>query len=250
MTHRLRLLTLCALLSCPALAVAMGKASHFVFAQLKYDGNWDVRPNPGRRLMWEVVKRTSIEAQFRTQAVEITSPDLFRHPMLYMCGDTEFAPLSKAVRERLRRYLDLGGLLVADDCVGQDGAGFDKSFRREVAALFPKHKLAKLPEDHSVMRSYYLIRQVCGRLADKPYLEGVTIGDRTPILYSRNDMAGAWAYDAFGNWEYEVFPGGKTQREWAIRLGVNIVMYALTVNYKRDQVHVPFILKRRRSWRR
>jgi len=60
-------------------------------------------------------------------------------------------------------------------------------------------------------------------------------------------LAGAWAYDPFGNWEYEVFPGGATQREWAIRLGVNMVFYGLTVNYKRDQVHVPFILKR---WRR
>jgi len=228
-------------------ALGIGEDSYFVLAQLKYQGSWDVRPDPGRRLAWEVVKRTSVEAQFRTQAVDLRSPDLFRYPMLYMCGDSAFEPFTAAERKRLRQYLDFGGLLVADDCVGQEGSGFDESFRREMALVYPKHKLAKLPQDHSVFRSFYLIRQVCGRLAEKPYLEGITLGDRTPVLYSRNDLAGAWAYDPFGNWEYEVFPGGRTQREWAIRLGVNMVFYGLTVNYKRDQVHVPFILKR---WRR
>jgi len=245
-----RTLAVWCVILCAGRAFGIGEPSHFVLAQLRYAGNWDVRPNPGRRLAWEVVKRTSIEAQFRTQVLDVQSPDLFRCPMLYMCGDTEFPAFSKADRDRLRRYLQFGGLLLAEDCVGQDGSGFDKSFRREVEALFPKRKLEKLPQGHSVFRSFYLIRQVCGRVALKPYLEGVTVGDRSPILYSRNDMAGAWAYDAFGNWEYEVFPGGKTQREWAIRLGVNAVMYALTVNYKRDQVHVPFILKRLRGLRR
>ena len=39
-------------------------------------------------------------------------------------------------------------------------------------------------------------------------------------------------------------PGGGRQREMAFRVGVNVVMYALTGNYKADQVHVPFILER------
>ena len=236
--------------ACAGTAFGIGEPSRFVLAQLEYAGNWDVRPDPGRRLGWEMVKRTSVEAQFRTHVVRAQSPELFSYPMLYMCGDAEFAAFTKADRDRLRSYLQFGGLLLAEDCVGQEGSGFDKSFRREVKALFPKQELGKLPEGHSVLRSFYLIRQVCGRVAFKPYLEGVTIGDRSPILYSRNDMAGAWAHDPFGNWEYEVFPGGQTQREWAIRLGVNVVMYALTVNYKRDQVHVPFILKRLRGSRR
>ena len=240
----LPLVLLGCLLALPRGSGAIGKDSYITLAQLRYKGNWDVRPDSGRRLMWEVVKRTAVEATFKTQVVEIQSPNLFRYPLLYMCGDAEFPPFSKAERERLRRHLEFGGLLIADDCIGREGVGFDKSFRREMKALVPRRELAKLPKDHSVYRSFYLIRTVAGRLAAKPYLEGVDIGDRTAIIYSRNDMAGAWAYDPFGNWEYEVFPGGGTQREWAIRLGVNMVMYALTVNYKKDQVHVPFILRR------
>ena len=42
-------------------------------------------------------------------------------------------------------------------------------------------------------------------------------------------------------------PGGERQRELAFRLGINLAMYALCLDYKTDQVHVPFIL-RRRQW--
>jgi hypothetical protein len=38
--------------------------------------------------------------------------------------------------------------------------------------------------------------------------------------------------------------GGDQQREMAVRFGINVVMYALTGNYKTDQVHVPALLER------
>jgi hypothetical protein len=42
----------------------------------------------------------------------------------------------------------------------------------------------------------------------------------------------------------DVVPGGEFQREMAYRFGVNLVMYALTGNYKTDQVHVPSLLRK------
>jgi hypothetical protein len=72
--------------------------------------------------------------------------------------------------------------------------------------------------------------------------------DRALVLLGVNDMLGAWSRDNFGNYDYDVFPGGDRQREMSLRLGLNIVMYALCLDYKEDQVHVPFILKRRK-WR-
>ena len=54
----------------------------------------------------------------------------------------------------------------------------------------------------------------------------------------------AWAVDARGNNPYAVIPGGARQRTLAYRFGTNLVMYALTGNYKGDQVHVPAILER------
>jgi hypothetical protein len=52
--------------------------------------------------------------------------------------------------------------------------------------------------------------------------------------------------DARGNTPYAVIPGGARQRTLAYRFGVNLVMYALTGNYKGDQVHVDTILERLR----
>jgi hypothetical protein len=46
-------------------------------------------------------------------------------------------------------------------------------------------------------------------------------------------------------WSVPVVPGGEIQRERAIRLAVNIAMYVLCSNYKDDQVHAPFLMRRR-----
>ena len=59
-----------------------------------------------------------------------------------------------------------------------------------------------------------------------------------------NDYAAAWALDEGGFARYPVVPGTDRQREMAFRFGVNLVMYALTGNYKADQVHIPSILRR------
>jgi hypothetical protein len=64
------------------------------------------------------------------------------------------------------------------------------------------------------------------------------------ILITSNDLAGAWAMDDSNRAVFAVVPGGEVQREMAFRSGVNIVMYALTGNYKADQVHVPALLER------
>ena len=45
---------------------------------------------------------------------------------------------------------------------------------------------------------------------------------------------------------YPVVPGGEKQREIAYRFGINLSMYALTGNYKSDQVHSKSILNRLR----
>ncbi len=236
---------LCSFISLSPDVLAMGDASKFTFAQLRYNGgNWNPRPNAGKRLMWELVKRTSVEARIESAAVSPGDTEIFEYPFIYLSGDQEFPPFSDAEISNLKLYLEFGGMLLIDDCMGKAGFGFDTSARREIKRLFPNRPLERLPPDHTVFKSFYLLNQAYGRIAEKPYLEGVTIENRTVIVFSQNDLGGAWSRDPMGNWEYEVIPGGETQRAMAFRLGVNIVMYALTGNYKQDQVHLPFILKR------
>ena len=61
----------------------------------------------------------------------------------------------------------------------------------------------------------------------------------SPVIIGSNDWAAAWAVDAQGQPVVDPVPGGGRQRELAIRFGINLVMYALTGNWRRaDTVHV------------
>ena len=64
------------------------------------------------------------------------------------------------------------------------------------------------------------------------------------LVIGGNDWAAAWATDEMHKPLVLPTPGGARQRELAYRFGINLVMYALTGNYKSDQVHIPAILER------
>ena len=97
-----------------------------------------------------------------------------------------------------------------------------------------------------IYKTFYLLDHPSGRVLEAPFLEMAKVGKRAAVIYSKNDMAGAWSRDERGDWEFEVTPGGEGQREYAIRTGVNLVMYALCLDYKDDAVHLPYIMRRRR----
>ena len=79
-------------------------------------------------------------------------------------------------------------------------------------------------------------------------MEGISIKGRTVLIYSANDQAGAWSRNKLGDWNYDVMAGGYRQRQLSIRLGINIILYALTLDYKKDMVHLPIILERLRRY--
>lgn len=233
-------------LALPRGARAIGASTAFAIARLQYDGDWNPRPNAARRLMAEVAKATSVETAEAPVDLAADSPKLFDHPFLYAAGTGEFPVLPRRARENLGRFLRFGGFLLVDGSNGEPDGTFDRSFRREMEQVLPGHRLARLDDDHSIFRSFFLVSRVVGRVAERPYLEGITIDDWTPVVYTANDLGGALERDPFGNYRFDVVPGGEDQRSWATRLSVNLVLYALTVNYKKDQIHVEAILRRRR----
>lgn len=78
----------------------------------------------------------------------------------------------------------------------------------------------------------------------QPYLEGISLGSSTPIIYCQNNLGGAWERDQLGNWLNQCTPGGEEQRKDSFHLGINLILYAMTENYKEDLIHVPFIRRR------
>jgi hypothetical protein len=232
-------------LALPRRALGFGDTARLVVGQVQHGGRWNPRPTALRRLSWELMQRTSIEAGNDAVPVRLASPRLHRHPLLYLSGDGAFPPFSDPEVASLRRHLQYGGFLLVDAADGSDGSGFDASARRELARLLPTSPLARIAREHVLYKSFYLLDHQGGRLLVKPWLEGQVIGGRLAVVYSQNDLAGAWARGELGDWEYDCSPGGEPQRETAFRLGVNIAMYALCTDYKDDAVHLPFILKRR-----
>jgi hypothetical protein len=219
---------------------------HFFFAQINYrGGEWDPNPFFPEAIIEELELRTSINAFKERRVITPLSPELFFCPFLYMAGRYEFDPFTAQEREILRRFLTYGGFLLAEDTVGAKGFGFDHAFRRELSEIFPDEKLKQLPPDHSVYQSFYLIQTHGGRQNISPYLEGISIGRWTPVIYCQNDLAGAWSRDRYGNWVHECVPGGESQRKAAFKMGINIIVYALTADYKKDLVHHPFIKGRK-----
>lgn len=214
----------------------------FAFAQLRYaGGDWDPHPSAPAEFIREIERMTSVEVVPARLDVSAADPRLFSFPFLYLAGNRDFSPFSPAEIDRLRTWIEAGGTLVADDAAGTPGYGFDGAFRRELDRVLPVARLERLPAEHTVFKSFFLVRMVAGARLASPFLEGVTIRGRTAVIYSPNDLLGAFARDPLGRWLEPCSPGGESQRRTAMHLGVNIVLYALCGDYKQDRIHVPFL---------
>jgi Domain of unknown function (DUF4159) len=207
-------------------------------------GPSDPHPRAAQRLAWEVRKRTSIETQLDPSTTTFDDPSIYRTPLLYWAGDRAFPELSDKELTGLRRFVEYGGMLVIDDA-SPEVSGFDASVRRALGRAFPGERLTRLSNEHTIFRSFYLLDGPAGRVAAPDYVEGIVLGGRAAVVYSRHDLGGAWSADDGRDTSFVVVPGGSAQREQAVRLGVNLVMYALCLDYKDDQVHAPFLLRRR-----
>lgn len=206
------------------------------------------RPNAPARWSWELVQRTSAPARLRATTVRADDPAITSTPFLYWSGDTALTALTSSEVFGLRRFFSLGGVLLVDDA-GVSGEGeasaFGKSARLEIARVLPETTPIAISEEHVIFRSFYLLRRAEGRVAGPRTLEAIVRGGQAQVIFSSHDLGGALARGPTGIWELPVVPGGDAQRERAIRLAVNIAMYVLCSNYKDDQVHAPFLMRRR-----
>jgi hypothetical protein len=197
-------------------------------------------------------------------SVDVETDELAFFPVLYWPVRPEARALSDGALAKIDAYMKSGGLIVFDTQDALDVTpSFDGSPRAGSLALqrllgtLDLPRLEPAPPDHVMTKSFYLLPSFPGRYDNSPLWveaeEGSDTADATQprkvdgvssVMITGNDLAGAWAVDEIGRPLYAVVPGGEEQREYAYRVGVNLVMYALTGNYKADQVHVPALLER------
>ncbi len=196
----------------------------------------DSKSRLGLGALTEVLAARSTTSLAAPQGVRLDGGDLAFYPLLYWPVTAEAETLSETQAQAVRHYLKRGGLILLDR---QDGDVADPALEatlRRLSRQLDLPPLTPLSSDHVLNRSFYLLRGLPGRFADgKVWIQADTAdndGVATVILGS-NDWAGEWA--GMG------VPG---QQEAAFRFGINLCLYALTGNYKADQVHLPAILER------
>ncbi len=194
--------------------------------------------------------RTAVESDGAI-GVDVAVDELAFFPLLYWPVVPEQRPLSEATIARLNDYLRNGGTILfdtRDQAYGGGGAGPGAQRLRQLTEGMDIPPLAPVPPDHVLTKAFYLMQDFPGRYAGgELWVENAEehINDGvSSVIIGANDWASAWAVSGSGAPLFPVVPGGEQQREMAYRFGVNLVMYALTGNYKADQVHVPAILER------
>lgn len=195
-------------------------------------------------------------------AVDLARDELAFFPVLYVPLTASGAAPGEAAARRLDAYMKNGGTVIFDtrDALASRPGGAPspegQALRRMLATLdIPE--LEPVPRDHVLTKTFYLLERFAGRYATgETWVEALPPapdGERrparagdgvSPIIITSNDLAAAWAVGRGGEPLYPTVGPDPRQREMALRGGVNIVIYALTGNYKADQVHVPALLER------
>ena len=195
--------------------------SWLTIARLHYDGGGDWYANPSSlpNLLAAVRERTGLSVAPRERVVRLTDADLWDLPYLYMTGHGNVAFSAPEVA-LLRRYLEQGGFLHADD-----NYGMDQAFRREIARVFPDHPLVEVPVDHPVYHLVYEFPDGLPKIHEhdgKPAQGfGVFLDGRLVVYYSyQSDLGDGWE-------DPEVHRDPVELREAALRMGVNLVAYAV-----------------------
>ncbi len=206
------------LLSPAAFSQDSGNDCELTIARLHYQGGGDWYANPSSlpNLAEAVRERTGLPVCDTIAAVRIMDDRLFRFPFLYMTGHGN-VHFSHAERLRLRRYLINGGFLWADD-----NYGLDKSFRREIKALFPEHALTPIPSNHPLYRSFYSLDglpKIHEHDNEPAQGFGVFFQDRLVVYYTYSTDIGD------GMEDLHIHDDGEKLHELALRMGVNVVAW-------------------------
>jgi hypothetical protein len=192
-------------------------------ARVKYGGGGDWYADPSSIPNWlsEFERRTGITTHREEKVVSLTDENLRAFPFLYMTGHGTIR-LTPEEASALRRHLEAGGFLFADD-----NYGMDQSFRAMVKQLFPEEQLEELPNSHPIYRCYYDLPglpKIHEHDGKPPQGYGITIDGRLVLFYSYESDIGDGLEDP------NVHNDPLDKRELAVKMAVNILMYAITQN--------------------
>lgn len=193
-----------------------------VIARIRYagGGDWYNGPTEIPNLLAYVGANTTVRTAGIEARVEIGDDALFAYPIAYLTGHGNIRLSEEEVR-RLRAYLENGGFLLAND-----DYGLDKAFRREMARVFPDKDLVELPPDFGVFHTPYSFPQGLPKIHEhdnaRPQAFGIFHDGRLVVFYAfESDIGDGWD-------DPDVHRDTPELREAALKMGTNIIVWALT----------------------
>jgi hypothetical protein len=189
--------------------------------RLHYEGGGDWYANPSSlpNLLTAVRSRTTLRVATSEKVVTLSDDELWTVPYLYMTGHGN-VHWSERDLSTLRRFLQQGGFLHADD-----NYGMDASIRRELARLFPGEPLVQVPLEHPIYHLIYDFPRGIPKIHahdEKPAQGfGIFLDGRLVVYYSyQSDLGDGWE-------DPQVHNDPPEKREAALRMGVNLFAYAV-----------------------
>ncbi|HEX6558656.1 MAG TPA: DUF4159 domain-containing protein [Longimicrobiales bacterium] len=208
-------------LSAAAALAASRPAPRLAIVQLQYGGGGDWYANPSGlpNLLRAIHERTGLDVVDRPVQLKLTDPAIWSYPYLYITGHGNIRFTDEEV-QILRKYLTSGGFLHADD-----NYGLDESFRREMKRVFPDADLVELPQSHAVYHVMYDLPHGLPKVHKhdgKPAQGfGIVQNGRVVVFYSyQSDLGNGWE-------DQERYNDAPEVREQALRMGVNLFLYAV-----------------------
>lgn len=174
------------------------------------DYNADASGMPN--LLSEVRRRTDVDVTIRERFVSLELDSIKDSPVIHLRGHKAFR-LTPAECEVLRKYVQQGGTIFGEDSHGP----FGDCFRREMRKVFGVEP-RDLPKNHELYKAFYVLDEVPrGDMGEQHPLQGITVGKRLGVVFSRNDYGDLW--EGTGWWVQQ------QDREAAYKIGVNIYAY-------------------------
>ena len=198
------------------------QAQTFSIARIHYGGggDWYSDPSSIPNLLNYLNKNTAISTNLEEIRIKLTDEDANQHPYLYLTGHGNIKFSDDEVIA-LRSILMNNGFLHADDYYGMDA-----SFRREIKRVFPNKDLVPLPYAHRLFHSYYSFPNGLPKVHEHdgkaPQALALFEGERIILLYTyESDLGDGWENESVHQDPWPV-------REAALKMGVNIIYFALT----------------------
>ncbi len=207
------------------------ETGRFVFPRLQFvtvDGtgkHWDISPQGDAVLRRELKRLTNINVSMEPKIVRLSDFDeMCLNPFVFMTAGGSFR-LPPNEEKNLHEFLERGGFILADDCMGVGGGNDTDAFFRcysdLINKLYPDNPMRKIPYDHEIFHNYFDFPEGC------PHMQGVPHGayglfepgtGRIMTWLSAGDIHCGWCFAWFT-------PEKNTQ---AIKMGINIIIYFLS----------------------